>query len=347
MDKIRTIQWKDDQLILLDCRKLPLKEEYINCTKYEDLSVAIKTLAVRGAPAIGVSAAYGLVLACIQAMDKEKDDFIDFIKKAILELAKTRPTAVNLFWALNRMNERLEDLLESDKQIIKEELLKEANEIYQEDIRANKSIGSFGNQVVPQGANIITHCNAGALATAGYGTALGVIRAAHSSGKNIHVYVDETRPLLQGARMTAWELVKENIPSTLIADNMAAHAMKLGKIDMVIFGADRIATNGDVANKIGSYSLAIAAKEHGIPVYVAAPSTTIDPKISFGEDIPIEEREAFELREVFGVQTAPDGINVYNPAFDVTPSHMITGIITEKGILRPPYELSIEKILNK
>lgn len=345
MDKIKTIQWKNDSLILIDCRELPMKEEYLVCKDYNTLVMAIKTLAVRGAPAIGVSAAYGVVLASIEAKDRDKESFIDYIKKAILELSETRPTAVNLFWSLNRMDKKLNTLLSLSKEDIKKELLIEAHKIYNEDIETNKKIGIYGNQIVELNSNIITHCNAGALATAGYGTALGVIRSAHKDNKNIHVYIDETRPLLQGSRMTAWELLKEGIPSTLISDSMAAHAMKLDKIDMVIFGADRIATNGDVANKIGSYSLSIVAKEHNIPVYVAAPITTIDPEISSGDEIPIEIRDYREVIEFYGVQTAPSEINVYNPAFDITPSHLIAGIITEKGILRPPYKLSIKKAL--
>lgn len=345
MCKIKTIQWKDNNLILLDCRKLPLEEKYLVCKDYKSLVIAINTLAVRGAPAIGVSAAYGVVLSSIEAKNKDKDDYINYIKNAILELSNTRPTAVNLFWALDLMSKKLDNILDLSKVEITDELLNEANKIFKEDINTNKKIGTFGNKIVPFNSNIITHCNAGALATAGYGTALGVIRTAHYDNKNIHVFIDETRPLLQGSRMTAWEMVKEGIPSTLISDSMAAHAMNLGKIDMVIFGADRIATNGDVANKIGSYSLSIVAKEHNIPVYVAAPISTIDPKIPSGKNIPIEIRNDLEIRELQGVKIAPDEVGVYNPAFDITPSHLITGIITEKGILSPPYNLSIKEVL--
>ena len=241
------------------------------------------------------------------------------------------------------MEEKLESVKDLPQDQIKEELLKEANKIYDEDIECNISIGKYGNEVVPQDARILTHCNAGALATAGYGTALGVVRYAHSQGKNIHVYADETRPLLQGSRLTAWELVKEDIPATLITDSMAGYAMKLGMIDMLVFGADRIALNGDVANKIGSYSISVLAKEHGIPVYVAAPLSTIDINIENGDQIPIEQRDKDEVRELFGTQTAPKEIDTFNPAFDVTPSQYITGIITEVGVLRPPYNLSIPK----
>lgn len=345
MSRVKTIEWKDNQLVLIDCTKLPIKEEYIYCSDYSTLAKAIKVLAVRGAPAIGVSAAYGVVLAAIEAEEKthSKGEYMNFIKKAIKELSDTRPTAVNLFWALNRMEKKLEDIKYLDEKNIKNELLNEANKIFNEDIKCNESIGKYGNEIVPYGSNILTHCNAGALATAGYGTALGVIRKSYTSGKDIHVFVDETRPLLQGARLTAWELVKEGIPSTLITDNMAGYAMKLGKIDLLIFGADRIAANGDVANKIGSYSISVLAKEHGIPVYTAAPLSTIDKSLKNGEQINIEERDKNEVRELFGTRVAPNEIDTFNPAFDVTPNQFITGIITEVGILRPPYNLSIEK----
>lgn len=344
---VKTMEWKNDELIIIDCTKLPLKEEYIICRDYSTLAKAIKVLAVRGAPAIGVSAAYGVVLCAIEAKEKTttKEQYLKYIEKGIEELSQTRPTAVNLFWALKRMGEKLHSISEESKDNIKDILLKEAHSIYNEDIECNKKIGMYGNEVVPIGANILTHCNAGALATAGYGTALGVIRAAHEKGKNIHVYADETRPLLQGARLTAWELVKEKIPGTLITDNMAGYAMKLGKIDMVIFGADRIASNGDVANKIGSYSVSVLAREHGIPVYVAAPTSTIDISLKTGDEIPIEERNKNEVKEFFGVRTAPLEIDAFNPAFDVTPNKYITGIITEEGILRPPYSISITNLL--
>ena len=345
MAEVKTIEWKDDTLVLIDCTKLPVKEEYIECKEYSTLAKAIKVLAVRGAPAIGVSAAYGVVLAAIQAKKEtsNKEDYLKFIKKGIDELGATRPTAVNLFWSLKRMNEKLDSVRDLDVDKIKEELLKEANNIFNEDIECNHNMGRYGNEVVPDGSRILTHCNAGALATAGYGTVLGVFRYAHTHGKKIHIYADETRPLLQGARLTAWELVKEGIPGTLITDNMAGYCMKLGMIDMVIFGADRITLNGDVANKIGSYSVAVLAKEHGIPVYSAAPLSTIDMSIIDGKDIPIEQRDKNEVREMFGVRTAPIEIDTFNPAFDVTPNRYITGIITEVGIIRPPFKLNIPK----
>lgn len=349
MSHVRTIEWKDDKLILIDCTKLPVKEEYVICEHYDTVGKAIKILAVRGAPAIGIAAAYGVVLASMEAKKngKSKEEYLDYIRKAIKELAATRPTAVNLFWALDRMERKLREIELLSEDIIEKELLKEAHLIYEEDLKCNENIGKHGNEVVPEAATILTHCNAGALATAGFGTALGVVRHAHNAGKNIHVFADETRPLLQGARLTAWEMVKEGIPATLITDNMAGYAMKLGKIDMVIFGADRITRNGDVANKIGSYSVAVLAKEHGIPVYVAAPLSTIDLTLQQGDDIPIEERDKNEVREIFGTRTAPVEVNTFNPAFDVTPNRYITGIITEVGILRPPYSISIPNAFSR
>lgn len=349
MSEVKTLEWKDDKLILIDCTKLPVSEEYVECREYTTLAKAIKILQVRGAPAIGVAAAYGVVLAANEAKAKtsSKEEYIKFIENASKELGATRPTAVNLFWALKRMNKKLNEISDLNEDDIKEALLSEANKMFNEDIECNKKMGMYGNKVVPYGASILTHCNAGALATAGYGTALGVIRSAHNAGKNIHVYADETRPLLQGARLTAWELVKEGIPATLITDNMAGYTMKLGKIDMVIIGSDRIAANGDFANKIGSYSVAVLAKEHGIPFYVAAPLSTIDVSIKSGEEIPIEERDRSEVRELFGTRTAPSEIDTFNPAFDVTPNRYLTGIITEVGILRPPYTLSIAEAFKK
>jgi len=345
MGQVKTIEWKNNELILIDCTKLPVKEEYVVCKDYNTVGKAIKILAVRGAPAIGIAAAYGVVLAANTAKENcnTKEGYLSYIRGAIKELAATRPTAVNLFWALDRMERKLKDIELLREEVIKEELLKEAHLIYEEDLQCNENIGKHGNEVVAEGASILTHCNAGALATAGFGTALGVVRYAHNAGKHIHVFADETRPLLQGARLTAWEMVKEGIPATLITDNMAGYAMKLGKIDMVIFGADRITRNGDVANKIGSYSVAVLAKEHGIPVYVAAPLSTIDLTLEKGADIPIEERDKNEVRELFGTRVAPEEIDTFNPAFDVTPNRYITGIITEIGILRPPYSISIPK----
>lgn len=347
MGDIKTIEWKEEKLVLIDCTRLPLYEEYIECSDYQTLVKCIKKLSVRGAPAIGVAAAYGVVLACIEAENISacKKDYLGFVNRAIAELAAARPTAVNLFWALDRMQNKIKHLKASKYIEIKKELLDEANKIYEEDIVCNKSIGKHGNEIVPYSANILTHCNAGALATAGYGTALGVIRAAAAAGKNIHVFADETRPLLQGARLTAWELSKECIPVTLITDSMAGYVMKLGKVDVVITGADRIASNGDTANKIGTYSLSVLAKENGIPFYIAAPTSTIDIKIKSGEEINIEERDKVEVSQFLGTKCAPQSVSVFNPAFDVTPNEYITGIITEKGILKPPYITSIREYI--
>jgi len=343
MNSVKAIKWENESLVLLDCRALPIKEEYVQCKKYRALIDAINCLAVRGAPAIGIAAAYGVVLAAQEAEGKagSKEDYLDYIKKAMKELEATRPTAVNLFWAINRLKKILYDAAGCTVKEIRERLLKEAEAMFEEDIECNRKIGEFGNEVVPYGANILTHCNAGALATAAYGTALGVVRAAHNAKKEIHVFADETRPLLQGARLTAWELTHEKIPCTLITDSMAGYVMKLGKVDLVITGADRITLNGDTANKIGTYSLAVLAKEHGIPFYIAAPLSTIDITLKHGDEIEIEERDKQEVKFFFGVQTAPDSVNTFNPAFDVTPNEYITGIITEKGILKPPFEESI------
>ncbi len=345
---LKTLYWEEDALYLLDCRKLPQEEEYLICENYEQLSYAIEELVVRGAPAIGVAAAYGVVLGFNEAyakqLDIEKRNAL--IVNSIHRLSRTRPTAVNLFWALDRMEKVFLDNKNENHYNLKKILLKEANKIYNEDIEINKNIGKYGKTLINKGDNILTHCNAGALATAGYGTALGVIRSAHDEGKNIHVYIDETRPLLQGSRLTAWELLKENIPATLIADNMAAYLMQLDKVDLVIFGADRIANNGDVANKIGSYSLAVLAKYHNIPLYVAAPTSTIDFDLNSGDEIPIEYRNKEELRTLYGKTTAPKTIDVFNPAFDVTPNKLIDGIITELGILKPPFTDSIIKLKN-
>lgn len=346
MNNVKAINWENDSLVLLDCTKLPVKEEYIICRNYTDLIDAINCLAVRGAPAIGIAAAYGAVLAAQEAMAKagSKEAYLAYIRNALQELAATRPTAVNLFWAIDRVRKVLEQAEAASEVEIRDRLLKEAEELYAEDIACNMKIGENGNAVVPQGASILTHCNAGALATAAYGTALGVVRAAHEAGKDIRVFADETRPLLQGARLTAWEMTQEGIPCTLITDSMAGYLMKLGKVDLVITGADRITLNGDTANKIGTYSLAVLAKEHGIPFYIAAPLSTIDITLKNGDEIEIEERNSLEVKSLFGVQTAPYSVDAFNPAFDVTPNEYITGIITERGILKPPYEESIGKL---
>ena len=327
MDAIR---WQGNSLALLDQTNLPAEQVWLTYTDYRQVALAIKTMVVRGAPAIGVSAAYAYCLAALEGTD---------LTEAKSVLAASRPTAVNLFWALERM-ERKAAQCGGDAAI----LIEEAKAIHAEDIAMNLAIGSYGAQVVPDHARILTHCNAGALATGGYGTALGVIRAAHEQGKVDMVYADETRPLLQGARLTAFELVEDEIPATLIADNMAAFLMQQGKIDIVLLGCDRMAANGDFANKIGTYSVAVNAKYHGVPFYTVLPSSTIDLSLADGSGIPIEERAADEVRTMYGVQTAPTDVPVYNPAFDVTPHELLTGIITEKGVIYPPFAETLKKL---
>lgn len=344
---METMVWKDGSLSLLDQTKLPLEVTYVDCKTAEEVAEAIKTMKVRGAPAIGAAAAYGLALGAANLCTGEPKAFVEQLKEIADMLGSTRPTAVNLFWALKRMVDTAENSGIKEVSQLKNLLLKEAEMIFLEDVEMNRSIGKFGQELVPQGARILTHCNAGALATAGYGTALGVIRAAHDSGKNIEVYADETRPLLQGARLTAWELVQSQIPVTLITDNMAGYLMKKGMIDLAVVGADRITANGDVANKIGTYSVAVLCKEHGIPFYVAAPVSTIDMKLESGEHIPIEERHSDEVTSVFGQEVAPKGVRVFNPAFDVTPNHLVTAIITDRGIIKAPYRENLDKIFKE
>ncbi|PKM82614.1 MAG: S-methyl-5-thioribose-1-phosphate isomerase [Firmicutes bacterium HGW-Firmicutes-14] len=344
---MKTMEWRDKGLDLLDQTGLPQAVRYIRCTSAEDVADAIRTMKVRGAPAIGAAAAYGLVLGTISLECGEQAEFIRETEKTANMLGSTRPTAVNLFWALERMVKAARMAGVEKPAEIKELLLKEANNIFREDLEMNKKIGMYGNKLVPNKAGILTHCNAGALATAGYGTALGVIRAAHEQGKEIHVYADETRPLLQGARLTAWELMQDSIPVTLITDNMAGYVMKKGLINLAVVGADRITANGDVANKIGTYTVAVLCKEHGIPFYVAAPGSTIDMGLESGEDIIIEERNPEEVTGIAGHLTAPEGVRVLNPAFDVTPNSLVTAIITDRGIIRPPYKDNLKKHYNK
>ena len=317
------IQWKGNTLYLLDQTKLPVEEVWLSYMDYRPVIDAIRTMVVRGAPAIGVAAAYAYCLAALEGAD---------LKKAKEALAASRPTAVNLFWALDRMEKRA-GTCGGDP----EALIAEAIAIHQEDVAMCKAMGRYGAAVVPEHARILTHCNAGALATGGYGTALGVIRAANEQGKVEMVYADETRPLLQGARLTAYELVTDHIPATLIADNMAASLMAKGKIDLAVVGCDRMAANGDFANKIGTYGVAVLAAYHGIPFYTVLPSSTIDMSIPDGKHIVIEERDPAEVTHFAGVQTAPEGIRVCNPAFDVTPHKLLTGIVTEKGVIHPPF----------
>jgi len=343
---MKSIIWENSILKLLDQTKLPLSIEHVDCKTHEEVACCIKNMVVRGAPAIGVAAAYGMVLAAKSFLEESKNDFMDNLYNAGELLKSTRPTAVNLFWAVDKMYRIAKDNETIPNKEIVLILEKTATDIHEEDIILNKSIGAYGVTVVPKGAVIMTHCNAGALATAGYGTALGVIRAAFEKGMLKKVFACETRPLLQGARLTAWELHQDKIPVTLVTDSMAGYLMLQGQIDMVIVGADRIARNGDVANKIGTYSLAILAKYHNIPFFVAAPYSTIDVNMATGKEITVEERHCNEIRHIHGVKVVPEDIQVYNPAFDVTPSELITGIITDKGLLTAPYEIEIEKLFS-
>lgn len=347
MIKMDTMRWENNSLLLLDQTKLPQKVEYIKCKDYQTVAKAISDLSVRGAPAIGVAAAYGLVLGLSDKQFNTCEDLTAEAKRIARELTLTRPTAVNLRWALERMLQKMYEVNADafTPAQMKNILLQEAHAILAEDISANKAMGSHGAKLIPDRARILTHCNAGALATAGYGTALGVIRAAKEAGKEISVFADETRPLLQGARLTAWEMVQEKIPVTLITDNMAASLMAQQMVDLVIVGADRIAANGDTANKIGTYGVALLAREHKIPFFVAAPVSTIDLKIKQGKDIPIEERNYLEVTHISGHMIAPEGVKVWNPAFDVTPNTLITAIITERGVVTPPYDKNLALIV--
>ncbi|KKM11871.1 methylthioribose-1-phosphate isomerase [Clostridiales bacterium PH28_bin88] len=342
---MRTLYWENNTLFLLDQTKLPLSVEYISCRDYRQVASAIRTMQVRGAPAIGAAAAYGVVLGALAYEGQDTERLVAHIRRVAQSLAETRPTAVNLFWALDRMLKKLSQLQTSPSGDIIRGLLAEAHGIYQEDLAMNRRIGEFGNSLVPDKATILTHCNAGALATTGYGTALGVIRAAHEAGKDIRVYADETRPLLQGARLTAWELMQDGIPVTLITDSMAGYLMQQGKIDLVVVGADRITANGDVANKIGTYSLAVLCRHHRVPFYVAAPVSTIDVSLPCGAQIPIEERDLEEVCRVGNQRVAPEGVPVYNPAFDVTPHYLVTALITDRGVIRPPFDQGLAEAL--
>jgi methylthioribose-1-phosphate isomerase len=333
---IPTVEWKNGIVLMLDQTKLPLETVYNECRDYQTVARGIKELWVRGAPAIGVSAAMGLALGARQITASTFDEFWPKFEEICAHMAATRPTAVNLFWAIERIKKFVQENRDKGLDQVRTLLVEESQRMLEEDIATNKKIGGYGAPFVADEDNIITHCNAGSIATAGYGTAEGVMRAAVAAGKKIHVYVDETRPVLQGARLTAWELMEEKIPCTLITDNMAGYFMFHDMIDVAIVGADRITRNGDVANKIGTYSLAVLCKEHGIPFYVAAPLSTIDFNMEAGSSIPIEERNPREVTHVFGkVQIAPDGVKVANPAFDVTPARYVSAIITEKGAFHP------------
>jgi methylthioribose-1-phosphate isomerase len=332
---------------MVDQRKLPAQEVYVRCKTAAEVARAIKTMVIRGAPAIGVAAAMGLALGVRKSTATGTQKCAaEFFKLCDL-MAATRPTAVNLFWAIERMKRTFAAAAAEGASVdeIKDRLDRQAQAIHDEDVASCRALGAFGAEVVPSNARILTHCNAGALATAGYGTALGVVRGAVEAGKQVAVYADETRPFLQGARLTAWELVREGIQTTVITDNMAGALMNQDRIDLVVVGADRIAANGDTANKIGTYSVAVLAREHGIPFYVAAPVSTIDLATPDGSQIPIEERSAKEVTHMAGAQLAPEGARVWNPAFDVTPARLIAGIITERGIVRPPYLEALKSVV--
>ena len=334
---ISPLRWAGDRLVLMDQTRLPVEEVERSCATWPEVADCIRTLVVRGAPAIGVAAAFGVALAARRSGARDFEGLLADLEEAIKGLGATRPTAVNLFWALERMRRLILAGRGRPLEDIRAGLLAEAQAILDEDLAANRAMGAHGAALVPAGARILTHCNAGALATAGYGTAVGVIRAAHAQGKVALVWVDETRPVLQGSRLTAWEMVKEGIPHRLISDVAAASVMQRGEVDLVVTGADRIAANGDTANKIGTYGVAVLARHHGIPFYVAAPFSTIDPAIASGAAIVIEERDPAEVRQLGGRQIAPSESPVYNPAFDVTPAELIGAIITERGVSRPPY----------
>ena len=344
---MKTIEWKDGKVFLIDQRKLPLKYKIINCSSYQEVAEAIKKMKIRGAPAIGVAAAFGIALAAYSSKADTYKEFSLDMEKAKKCLALTRPTAVNLFWALERMTNLINIKKDVDLFELKDIILQEAKDIAREDIEINKAMGRYGASLIKDGDNILTHCNAGALATVDHGTALGVIRTVFNEGKKIHVYVDETRPVLQGARLTAWELMQERIPLTLITDNMAGFLMSQKKINLIIVGADRIARNGDVVNKIGTYSLSVLARENKVPFYVAAPISTIDVSLKSGKEIPIEERNPKEITHILDKQIAPTGVKVFNPAFDLTPHRYVEAIITEKGIIRKPFEKNIKLVFSR
>src|SRR5450432_1224398 len=344
---IQTLEWTDRGVRFIDQTKLPTEETYVNCTTYLEVADVIRNMVVRGAPAIGVAAAMGIALG----VQKSKAEDVGDLKREFDEICKvigeTRPTAVNLFWAIRRMGAKFETLRVRPVAQIKLALVEEAQSMHAEDIAINQAMGKHGAALMPASGGVLTHCNAGALATAGYGTALGVIRAAVEAGKKIHVYADETRPFLQGSRLTAWELMKDGIPTTVISDNMAGVMMSQGKIGAIVVGADRIAANGDVANKVGTYTVAVLAKENGIPFYVAAPFSTIDLATPDGSTIPIEQRASTEVTEFRGQAMTPPGVEIENPAFDVTPAKYVTAIVTERGIARAPYGESLAALVRE
>ena len=340
---VETIQWTDGGVVMIDQTRLPREQVFVTCTDYIQVAGAIRSMVIRGAPAIGVAAAMGVAIG---VQGTAPADLAAQFPVICETLAATRPTAVNLFWAIDRMKKLYAEIEAEPIDVIRARLIREAQQIRVDDIAICEAIGRHGAGLVPDGKTVLTHCNAGALATAGYGTALGVIRAAISAGKKIDVFADETRPFLQGSRLTVWELDQDGIPVTLITDNMAGHFLKSGRIGCVVVGADRIASNGDVANKIGTYSVAVLARENNVPFYVAAPISTLDLTLKSGDEIPIEQRAAHEVTHIFGVPVAPEGIAVENPAFDVTPNRYVTGIITERGVARAPYTESLNALVN-
>jgi methylthioribose-1-phosphate isomerase len=344
---IHTLEWTDSGVRFLDQTKLPTEETYVTCKTHQQVADVIRNMVVRGAPAIGVAAGMGIALGVMNSKAETAADLKKEFDEICKMLGETRPTAVNLFWAIRRMQEKFELLRVRPVPQIQQALIEEARRMHAEDIAANQAMGRHGATLMPASGGVLTHCNAGALATAGYGTALGVIRAAVEQGKQIHVYADETRPFLQGARLTAWELMKDGIPTTVISDNMAGTMMKQGKIGAIVVGADRIAANGDVANKVGTYSVAILAKEHGIPFYVAAPISTVDLATPDGNGIPIEQRNTKEVSHIAGKQMVPDGVKIENPAFDVTPAKYVTAIITERGVAKAPYSESLRRLVEE
>jgi methylthioribose-1-phosphate isomerase len=344
---VKTLEWTDEGVRFIDQRKLPTEETYVTCRTYEEVAEAIRNMTVRGAPAIGVSAAMGVALGALRARASSVAELRPEFDRVCEVIGGTRPTAVNLFWAIRRMRDVFEHSAHLPLPQLQQLLVTEAQQMYLEDIAANQAIGRHGGTLLPASGGVLTHCNAGALATCGYGTALGVIRAAVESGKQLRVYADETRPFLQGSRLTAWELMQDGIPTTVISDNMAGATMRQGKIKAVVVGADRIAANGDVANKIGTYSVAVLAKEHGIPFYVAAPISTVDLECPDGDGIPIEQRSSREVTHVGTQQIAPTGVEVENPAFDVTPSRYVSAIITERGVAKAPYQESLRALAGK
>ncbi len=340
----QTLEWTGDRLVLLDQTLLPGQEVYREYTDYREVARAIVDMVVRGAPAIGVTAAFGIALAARELAADGGARLPERLEAVYDAFRATRPTAVNLFWAIDRMRRRAGELAGQPAPVVAQALVTEALAICREDVEANRRLGRFGAQLLPDSATVLTHCNAGALATAGYGTALGVVRAAVEAGKAVSVIADETRPFLQGARLTAWELLRDGIPVTLIADNMAGARLRQGGVDAVVVGADRIARNGDTANKIGTYPLSVLAREHGVPFYVAAPLSTVDFALAGGDEIPIEERAAREVTHCGAARLAPEGVAVWNPSFDVTPARNVAAIVTEAGVARPPYGDSLERL---